>query len=156
MRGVKLALWLALVSAPALAQGAAPSTGAPADLAKQLRLTATPPEPKDFVRQTRGPAQSQHYVPIDSPRVEPRKPLMSPDEIRRTEADLDSIRNRHDAVSGRKPLAGPFKSTANVAAPQAAGNVGTGCAITCQVNSDLANSVVNSVAPAAPLPGASQ
>jgi hypothetical protein len=147
-RALACALCAMVFSAAALAQSATPVDS----LSKALKLKPDEPTPKDFVRQSRPPAETLRYVPINTPRADPPKSVMSPDEVRKMEADLDRVRTRHDAISGRKPLAGPFRSTANDAKPRTPPVVGAGCAITCVVNSDVATSVTNTVAPPATQP----
>jgi hypothetical protein len=140
-----------LVASPAArAQGA--SSSSPLDVVVNgMKLTTTPREPDDFVRKTRKPNEALDYVPIAGERRDPAKRLMTGDEIRAREAELDAVRSRHDAVSRRRPATGRFRSAAPPVVARKE-TPSTKCLITCGVSSTVATSVTSAVAPAATTP----
>ncbi len=121
-----------------------PSTSVFDDVAKTLKLEATPRDPADFVRASRKPGELD-YVPVGGARPEPAQPLMTPDQIRAREAELESLRARQDALARRKPAA-----RTRSAAP---GSVKTAkaaqrhCLITCRVDSSVVTTVNSGIAP---------
>ena len=140
-------------SPAARAQGAGgASSSSPVDaIVHGLKLTTTPREPDDFVRKTRKPNETLDYVPIAGERRDPAKRLMTGDEIRAREAELDAVRARHDAASRRRPAAGPFRSSAPPVVARKE-TPATKCLITCGVSSTVATSVTSAVTPAATTP----
>lgn len=92
------------------------------------RLTTTPPEAADWVRQTR-PDPNAPRAPAT--RSSPTRPLLSAGEIRAREAALDRARARHDTLAGRRTPSGKFGSAAGK--PIANDNLRpkTGCVLTC-------------------------
>lgn len=93
------------------------------------RLTTTPPEAADWVRQTR-PDPNAPRGPATTTSSPPR-PLLSADEIRAREAALDRARVRHDTLAGRRTPSGKFGSAAGK--PVAKDNLRpkSGCVLTC-------------------------
>ncbi len=146
-----VALLLAVPAASAQASGGGASPSPVDAIANGLKLTTTPREPEDFVRKTRGPQDSLGYVPVVGERREPAKRLMTGDEIRAREAELDAVRARHDASARRRPAAGPFRSAAPPVVARKE-TPATKCLITCGVASTVATSVTSAVAPAATTP----
>jgi hypothetical protein len=92
------------------------------------KLRTTAPEPKDWVKASR-PAEAREPRRVQ-PEAEPRRPILSPEQIRAREAELDNVRARHDRLAERKPARGPFASAAPPA-PPAAQKTSVGCAIAC-------------------------
>ncbi len=91
------------------------------------RLTTTPPEAADWVRQTRrDPNAARPAGPTG-----PSRPLLTPDEIRAREAALDSARARHDKIAGRKPPTGKLGSAAGKPEPAEPEKAKPGCVLTC-------------------------
>ncbi|MBX9761241.1 MAG: hypothetical protein K2Y29_20860 [Beijerinckiaceae bacterium] len=101
------------------------------------RLTTTPPEPADWVRQSRGaqtgaPAGLQTAVRGNAPAAAaPARRLLTADEIRAKEAALDSARVRHDKVAGRKNQTGKLGSAAGKPEVATAEKPKPGCVLTC-------------------------
>ena len=148
--GMAAILFASLAARAQGANDAAPSSPVAA-VVNGLKLTTTPREPEDFVRKTRKPNETLDYVPIAGERRDPAKRLMTADEIRAREAELDSVRARHDAASRRRPATGPFRSAAPPVVARKE-TPATKCLITCGVSSTVATSVTSAVAPAATTP----
>lgn len=81
-------------------------------------FATTPPEAKDFVKQTRNPDADFMPVGVTPPARSIR--AKTPDEIKAMESDLDSTLQRHNAVSGRSATGDKFKSAASAQKPAAA------------------------------------
>lgn len=62
-------------------------------------------EPQDWVKRSR-PADNQAYVPAGRPSDRPQRRVMTPDEVRAKEAELDAVRAKHDRLAHRKPFKG--------------------------------------------------
>lgn len=91
------------------------------------RLTTTPPEAADWVRQTRRDPNAARPAPPTGP----SRPLLTPDEIRAREAALDNARARHDKIAGRKPPTGKLGSAAGKPEPAEPEKPKPGCVLTC-------------------------
>lgn len=92
------------------------------------RLTTTPPEAADWVRASR----PDPNAPRDAARSPgPGRPILTPEEIRAREAQLDQARARHDRIAGRKPPTGKFGSAAGKPETAGAEPYKPGCVMTC-------------------------
>ena len=113
-------LMLALALGPASGQGAATPSSAERDepggllgsLARQTGLRAKPVESPDFVRETRPPELS--FSPVHSKRPEVPGKLLTADELKAKERELDALKSTHDGLAKRpsskvvyKPLEAP-------------------------------------------------
>jgi hypothetical protein len=92
------------------------------------RLTTTPPEAADWVRASR-PAPDAPRPAARPPG--PGRPLLTADEIRAREAQLDRLRARHDRIAGRKAPTGKFGSAAGKPQAEEKEKYKPGCALTC-------------------------
>lgn len=92
------------------------------------RLTTTPPEAADWVRQTRPDPNAARGPATTS---SPARPLLSAEEIRAREAALDRARARHDRLAGRKPPSGKFGSAAGKPVEKGDLRPKSGCVLTC-------------------------
>jgi len=90
-------------TAAAAPAAAAPASGPVESIFRGAKLSTTPVEPPDWVRQTR-PAQTPDFIPVQRVRPEPSRAPMPPERVRQMEAELDALRARHDALGGRKPV----------------------------------------------------
>jgi len=77
---------------------------------KYLKLTPEPVEPAPFVKESR-PAKLD-YIPVHSPRPEPKTAPLTLEQLKAKEAELDRVRKAHDQLAERpstrvayKPLA---------------------------------------------------
>ena len=120
--GASAALALALCSG-ALAQSVDPArdtTGPGGPLEWVLRksgLTAKPVEPKDFVKQSRGTATGDDYLPVGvKPEARSIK-IKTPAERAAEEAKLQAAITTHDQLSGRPPGGTPRPAKVKPAAP---------------------------------------
>ena len=84
-------------------------------ISQGLKLRADPVESKDFVRESR-PTDMQ-YIPAGTPRPQPPTKVMSADQVKSKQAELEAMLVRHDRVSGRKPT--PARATTGAAKPVA-------------------------------------
>jgi hypothetical protein len=91
--------------------GAALAQGLLETLTQGPRLRTDPGEPADWVRASR-PAVIPDAAGADVGARQPRRALLTPDDVRRKERELDALRVRHDRISGRKPATGKFRSAA--------------------------------------------
>ena len=110
-------------------EGAKPRPGLLDTILQGPNLRTTAPEPKDWVKASR-PAEAREPRRVQ-PDAEPRRAMLTPEQIRAREAELDNLRARHDRLGERQPARGPFASAAPPAAAAAAGQKGPGCAIAC-------------------------
>lgn len=79
-------------------------------ISKGLKLRADPVEPADFVRQSR-PAEDQlNYLSTGGHRPEPDNKILTPDQVKAKQAEMEALLARHDRIAGRKPAA---KTAAN-------------------------------------------
>lgn len=67
------------------------------------RFSTTTVEPPDWVKATRQKEYTD-FVPTHGNRPEPSRPVMTPDRVKKMEAELDALRARHDAIGGRRPV----------------------------------------------------
>ena len=124
-----------------------PSAGAPPQVASQpskrnpwaspmdvishgIKLKFDPVEPADLVRKSR--PSELNYVPVGAPRPEPAGKLLTLDELRAREAELDSVRSQHDRLAHRpapRVAFNPVAQEPRKKQPKAPVN----CTITCQV-----------------------
>ena len=98
------------------------------------KLRADPVEPTDWVK-ARRPNELQEPARVQ-PGAEPARKLLTPDEIRRREAQLDAARSRHDQLSGRKPTRGKFASAAGEPTEKKK-KVEVRCTLTCDASSGV-------------------
>lgn len=100
---------LALGLAPAFAQGTGPAPararveeqGALEGLARSTGLGSKPVEPAAFVRDSR-PAD-MNYIPVHSKRPEAPGALLTADELKAKERELDALKANHDSIAKRSP-----------------------------------------------------
>ena len=89
----------------ALAQGAAPASaeqgGALDSLSRLIGLRSKPVEPAEFVRETR-PAET-NFIPVHTPRPNNHERIMTNDELRAKERELDALKAGHDQIAKRPP-----------------------------------------------------
>lgn len=98
------------------------------------KLRTDPGEPIDWVK-ARRPGELQEPVRVQ-PGAEPARKLLTPDEIRRREGQLDAVRIRNEQLGERKPVRGKFASAAG--APQEKKKkVEVRCSITCSASSGV-------------------
>lgn len=98
------------------------------------KLRTDPGEPADWVK-SRRPNELQEPVRVQ-PRAEPARKLLTPDEIRQREAQLDAVRIRNEQLGGRQPVRGNFASAAGT--PQEKKKkVEVRCSIACDASSGL-------------------
>lgn len=100
-----------LASLVSVQPGAALAQGLIETLTQGPRLRTDPGEPADWVRASR-PAVIPDAAGANVGDRQPRRALLTPDEVRRKERELDALRARHDRISGRKPATGKFRSAA--------------------------------------------
>jgi hypothetical protein len=98
------------------------------------KLRADPVEPADWVK-ARRPNELQEPVRVQ-PGAEPARKLLTPDEIRQREAQLDAARSRHDQLSGRKPTRGKFASAAGEPTEKKK-KAEVRCTLTCNASSGV-------------------
>jgi|GEM_PF-4718574 hypothetical protein len=84
-------------------------------ISQGLKLRADPVEPKDFVTGSR-PTDMQ-YIPTGSPRPQPPSKVMTADQVKAKQAELEAMLVRHDRATGRKPT--PVRATTGAAKPLA-------------------------------------
>ncbi len=109
---------LALGLSPLSAQGTgsapagAEQSGALDGLARRAGLGSKPVEPAGFVRESR-PAEL-NYIPVHSKRPDAPGKLLTADELKAQERELDSLKASHDAAAkrssskvGYRPLQAP-------------------------------------------------
>ncbi len=98
-------IFTALGLSRALAQGAAPAPaeqGGPLDsLSRLIGLRSKPVEPADFVRLTR-PAET-NFIPVHTPRPNNHERILTNDELRAKERELDALKASHDQIAKRPP-----------------------------------------------------
>ena len=100
-----VALAFSLPSAFAQGAGSSPGSakvepqGVLEGLARSTGLGSKPVEPADFVRSSR-PADLD-YIPVHSKRPETPGKLLTADELKARERELDALRASHDAAASR-------------------------------------------------------
>ena len=89
----------------ALAQGAAPASaeqdGPLESLGRLIGLRSKPVEPAEFVRETR-PAET-NFIPVHTPRPNNHERILTNDELRAKERELDALKASHDQIANRPP-----------------------------------------------------
>ena len=105
-------------------------TGPAQSILGALHLGTSEPDMPDFVRETR--PQQLDYLPITSRGAEPDRPILTPDEIRRREADLEKLRSRHDHLAARAPAPAVKSAAPEPVAKKAKGAQGP-CLLTCTI-----------------------
>ncbi len=116
--GALLAM-LAMTQAPAIAQSAPAAQDGPLDsLARQVGQRSKPVQPSEFVRESR--PNELNFVPVHSKRPEPQGKLLTPDELKAKERELDALRVSHDKEGDRKPLKAAYKPLVAPAPPKKA------------------------------------
>ena len=98
------------------------------------KLRTDPVEPTDWVK-ARRPNELQEPVRVQ-PGAEPARKLLTPDEIRKIEGQLDTARARHDHLSGRKPTRGKFASAAGEPTEKKK-KTEVRCTLTCNASSGV-------------------
>lgn len=89
---------------PAASAYAPTQTGDPlTTIFRGPRFSTTTAEPPDWVKATRQKEYTD-FVPTHGARPEPSRPAMTPERIKKMEAELDALRARHDALGGRRPV----------------------------------------------------
>ncbi|MFN3890685.1 MAG: hypothetical protein ACK4MV_09835 [Beijerinckiaceae bacterium] len=91
------------------------------------RFTTTPPEAADWVRATRPDPNARTVRTAPAP----GRAVMTADQIRAQEAQLDRLRASHDKVAGRKAPTGRFGSAAGKPESPTAEKYKPGCTLTC-------------------------
>jgi hypothetical protein len=87
----------------------------------------------DFVVKSRPPPDSLHYIPVGGARPEPAAPVLSVDQIKAEESELDSLRERHDRLARRKSEPVPHVSVADGRKPPRTKPIKPKCILTCDV-----------------------
>ena len=104
----------------ALAQGAAPAPaeqGGPLEsLGRLIGLRSKPVEPAEFVRETR-PAET-NFIPVHTPRPNNHQRILTNDELRAKERELDALKATHDQIGKRPPSKVAHKPLAAPAPPK--------------------------------------
>ena len=116
-------------SAPKTSAHATEPTGPGQSILGVLHLGTAEPDMPDFVRDTR--PQQLDYLPITSRGAEPDRAILTPDEIRRREADLEKLRSRHDRMAARAP--GPAVKSAAPEPVAKKTKVEAPCLLTCTI-----------------------
>lgn len=73
------------------------------------RFTTTPLESPDWMKRSRT-GREQTFIPTGPPDGQPQRPVLTPDQVRAREAELDGIRRRHDQIAGRNGYRGKVGS----------------------------------------------
>jgi len=84
---------------------------------KMLGFATDPPQPQDFVVQSR-PKTEPDYIPVFQPPPEPVRPVLKDKDLGKLKGDLDSIEKRDDAIRRGFPPA--VKAAADEAKAKAA------------------------------------
>lgn len=75
--------------------------GSPLDVLMHTKLWEAPPEPKNFVKESREPLRDLHYQPTTG--TDPQRPkLLSPDQLKSLEGDLERAGVRNERAAGVK------------------------------------------------------
>lgn len=72
------------------------------DLAKAIGLATDPPPPPDYVIKSR-PTTPPDYVPVFQEPEEPDSPVKSQGDLKKMDADLETVTRRHDALRSTFP-----------------------------------------------------
>lgn len=92
------------------------------------RLTTTPPEAADWVRSSR-PAQNAQPTAARAPAQQ--RAVLTGDQIRANESQLDALRTRHDRIAGRRSPTGKAGSAAGKPDAPEVERYKPGCALNC-------------------------
>lgn len=93
-------------------------------------FTTTPVEPPEWVRKTR-PSDATLYDRRPVPARQPDRAPLSAGEVRKLEAELNTLRARHDRMGGR-PVTAPAASAAADPRPKK-GKTRPDCVLTCNI-----------------------
>lgn len=96
------ALLALLALAPAAAQD-----GPLDSLATSVGQRSKPVEPAGFVRDSR--PSDLNYLPVHSKRPEPKGKLLTADELKAQERELDALRATHDKAGERRPARAAYR-----------------------------------------------
>jgi hypothetical protein len=120
---------------PAVAQDdkAPGSDKPPSTILEQLKLKTDVGQMPDFVVKSRPPPDSLHYIPVGSPPPEPAAPVLSVDEIKAEESELDGLRDRHDRLAHRKSEPGSHLSVADGRKSPPVKPAKPKCILTCDI-----------------------
>lgn len=90
---------------PAYAQQSPPASTL--DPAQMLHQKTTLPPAAGFVQSSRPKDDQLGYIPLGGPRPEPATKVMTPEQVKAMERELDDLRFKQDKLAGRKsaPLA---------------------------------------------------
>ena len=137
MKILRLALPLVCLAlaAPAVAQTqrrSTTSTQSPLEAITSFKLRADPVEPADFVKRSRPPEDQLQYLPVATPKNEPARRVLTFDELKAAEADLDALRARQDRIGARPAPKEKLRSIAFAPKPKAPKKT-VPCLITCKV-----------------------
>ncbi len=88
------------------------STQSPWEVITNFKLRADPVEPAEFVKNSRPPEDSLHYIPLGRARPEPSTRILATPELAAREASLERSRAHHDAIAARAPSKVRVKSVA--------------------------------------------
>ena len=124
----------ALAPATAQERRSATITKTPVEVIQEFKLRHDPVEPAPFVRATRPPEESLQYIPVHSARPEPPGRVMTYEELKARENQLEAVRARHDRIGGRQRVAVKYNSVAGPPNPPAAKPAKFPCQITCRIN----------------------
>jgi hypothetical protein len=111
-----------------------------AGLAKTLHQKTDVPEASDFVKKSRAKAPQNGFIPVHSPRSQPKGKPMSGDQIRAREAELQQVLTRNAALADKKPALLKGQSAAGAKGGTKSGAKGATktppappCVLTCQI-----------------------
>ena len=84
---------------------------------KMMGFATDPPQPQDFVVQSR-PKKDLDYIPVFQPPPEPVRPVLKDKDLGKLKGELDSVEKRDDAIRRAFPPAA--KAVADEAKAKAA------------------------------------
>lgn len=87
----------------------------------------------DFVVKSRPPADTLHYLPVGGARPEPATQVMTVDQIKAEESELDTLRQRHDRIARRKSDSVVHSSVADGRKTPPVKPVPPKCILTCDI-----------------------
>jgi hypothetical protein len=94
-------------------------------------FSTTVPEPPDLIRKTRPPEAVLYNRNNAAEPAEPQGEPMSPERLRKLEAEMNALRRRHERATGRRPS--PEGRTAAAAPRKKKQNPGQTCVLTCNI-----------------------
>ncbi len=109
-------LALAQAHATASAETAAAQDGPLDSLARQVGQRSKPVDSANFVRDSR-PAEL-NYVPVHSKRPEPQGKLLTTEELKAKEHELDALHASHDKAGERRSVKATYKPLRAPAPPK--------------------------------------